>query len=184
MKRPNRILSLLLAVVLIMSALPFSVSADEIIISDSSGDVPVLYAIDPFDEIQNITQGGTDYLTQFGVSRAKIVAELEAHENDDYYLGTPYKGGDWQSPNGDPSYNDGTPGMNCTGFVSYVLRKVGLDTDTFIAQMYIKGQTNVTGSGRPYDVMCGASNFMNLIQNADLTAYGILQQNSPRLCAD
>ena len=171
MKRPNRILSLLLAVVLIMSALPFSVSADEIIISDSSGDVPVLYAIDPFDEIQNITQGGTDYLTQFGVSRAKIVAELEAHENDDYYLGTPYKGGDWQSPNGDPSYNDGTPGMNCTGFVSYVLRKVGLDTDTFIAQMYIKGQTNVTGSGRPYDVMCGASNFMNLIQNADLTAY-------------
>ena len=171
MKRPNRILSLLLAVVLCFSALPFSVSADEITITDSSGDVPVLYAIDPFDEIQNITQGGTDYLTQFGVSRAKIVAELEAHENDDYYLGTPYMGGDWQSPNGDPSYNDGTPGMNCTGFVSYVLRKVGLDTDTFIAQMYIKGQTNVTGSGRPYDVMCGASNFMNLIQNADLTAY-------------
>lgn len=61
--------------------------------------------------------------------------------------------------------------MNCTGFVSYVLRKVGLDTDTFIAQMYIKGQTNVTGSGRPYDVMCGASNFMNLIQNADLVSY-------------
>ena len=167
----KRILSLLLAVVLIMSALPFSVSADEIIISDFSGDVPVLYAIDPFDEIQNITQGGTDYLTQFGISRAKIVAELEAHENDDYYLGTPYAGGDWQSPNGDPSYNDGTPGMNCTGFVSYVLRKVGLDTDTFIAQMYIKGQTNVTGSGRPYDVMCGASNFMNLIQNADLVSY-------------
>lgn len=105
----KRILSLLLAVVLIMSALPFSVSADEIIISDFSGDVPVLYAIDPFDEIQNITQGGTDYLTQFGISRAKIVAELEAHENDDYYLGTPYAGGDWQSPNGDPSYNDGTP---------------------------------------------------------------------------
>ena len=68
----KRILSLLLAVVLIMSALPFSVSADEIIISDFSGDVPVLYAIDPFDEIQNITQGGTDYLTQFGISRAKI----------------------------------------------------------------------------------------------------------------
>ena len=203
MKRPNRILSLLLAVMLCFSALPFSVSADElsnalptessmenlseqppaekteeppssentITISDSSGDVPVLYAIDPFEEIQNITQGGTDYLTQFGISRAKIVAELEAHENDDYYLGTPYMGGDWQSPNGDPSYNDCTPGMNCTGFVSYVLRKVDLDTDTFIAQMYIKGQTNVTGSGRPYDVMCGASNFMNLIQNADLTAY-------------
>ena len=171
MLRTKRILALLMAVVLCFSALPFSVSADEITITDSSGDVPVLYAIDPFDEIQNITQGGTDYLTQFGISRAKIVAELEAHENDDYYLGTPYMGGDWQSPNGDPSYNDGTPGMNCTGFVSYVLRKVGLDTDTFIAQMYIKGQTNVTGSGRPYDVMCGASNFMNLIQNADLTAY-------------
>ena len=142
-----------------------------ITISDSSGDVPVLYAIDPFEEIVDKTEGGTNYMTQFGVSRAKIVAELEAHEHDDYYLGTPYAGGDWQSPNGDPAYNDGVPGMNCTGFVSYVLRKVGLDTDTVIAQMYIKGETNVTGSGRPYDIMCGASNFMNLIQNAHLTAY-------------
>ena len=142
-----------------------------ITISDSSGDVPVLNAIDPFEEIVDKTEGGTNYMTQFGVSRAKIVAELEAHEHDDYYLGTPYAGGDWQSPNGDPAYNDGVPGMNCTGFVSYVLRKVGLDTDTVIAQMYIKGETNVTGSGRPYDIMCGASNFMNLIQNAHLTAY-------------
>ena len=142
-----------------------------ITISDSSGDVPVLYAIDPFEEIVDKTEGGTNYMTQFGVSRAKIVAELEAHEHDDYYLGTPYAGGDWQSPNGDPAYNDGVPGMNCTGFVSYVLRKVGLDTDTVIAQMYIKGETNETGSGRPYDIMCGASNFMNLIQNAHLTAY-------------
>ena len=190
----KRILAMLLAVVLCFSALPFSVSADEvssalpsesslesqpeetpaedtITISDSSGDVPVLYAIDPFEDILDKTEGGTNYMTQFGVSRAKIVAELEAHENDDYYLGTPYAGGDWQSPNGDPAYNDGVPGMNCTGFVSYVLRKVGLDTDTVIAQMYIKGETNVTGSGRPYDIMCGASNFMNLIQNAHLTAY-------------
>ena len=206
----KRILAMLLAVVLCFSALPFSVSADElsgdpstqsslesqpeesppketeetpppaentIILSDSSGDVPVLYAIDPFEDILNKTEGGTDYMTQFGVSRAKIVAELEAHENDDYYLGTPYAGGDWQSPNGDPSYNSGTPGMNCTGFVSYVLRKVGLDTDTVIAQMYIKGETNMTGSGRPYDIMCGASNFMNLIQNADLTAYSFRDKN-------
>ena len=75
MKTKKRILVMLLAVVLCFSSLPFSVSADEvsselptessvesqseeteepaqtngtITISDSSGDVPVLYAQDPF----------------------------------------------------------------------------------------------------------------------------------------
>ena len=59
-----------------------------------------------------------------------IVQELEAHEDDNYYLGTPYAGGDAQSPNGDASYNSGTVGMNCAGFISYVLRKAGLDAET------------------------------------------------------
>ena len=42
-------------------------------------------------------------MTSVGVTRESIVRELEAHENDDFYLGTPYVGGDAQSPNGDTS---------------------------------------------------------------------------------
>ena len=122
----KRILAMLLAVVLMFSSLPFSVSADEITsellmestlesqpeetpaeeteeptqadgiitISDSSGDVPVVYAIDPYDEIKNKAEGGSNDMTQYGVTRAKIVSHLESHEHDDFYLGTPYQGGD------------------------------------------------------------------------------------------
>ena len=89
----KRLLAMLLAVVLCFSALPFSVSADEvssslpsestvetqpeasqaeeteespppaentIIISDSSGDVPVLYAQDPFNTVKSEVEGGTN----------------------------------------------------------------------------------------------------------------------------
>ena len=198
----KRILSLLLAVVLMFGTLPFSVSADEasselptesivesqlgesqaeeaeestqtdgtITISDSSGDVPVVYAIDPYDEIKNKAEGGSNDMTQYGVTRAKIVSHLESHEHDDFYLGTPYQGGDWQSPNGDTSYN-GSAGMNCTGFVSYVLRACGLNTGTFLEQLSITGSTIWAGSGLPYDLMSGASNYLNAVQNGDIAAY-------------
>ena len=130
MKTKKRILAMLLAVVLCFSALPFSVSADElpgelstestlesqpeetpaeeteepapaenaIIISDSSGDVPVLYAQDSFGSLKNDVEGGVNYMTSYGVTRQSIVQELEAHEDDSFYLGTPYEGGDAQSP--------------------------------------------------------------------------------------
>ena len=206
----KRILAMLLAVVLMFSALPFSVSANEvssgpptestvesqpeetpaedpapsdgetlgnspsendsITISDSSGDVPVVYAIDPYDEIKNKAEGGSNDMTQYGVTRAKIVSHLESHEHDDFYLGTPYQGGDWQSPNGDTSYN-GSAGMNCTGFVSYVLRACGLDTGTFLEQLSLTGSTVWAGSGLPYDLMSGASNYLNAVQNGDIAAY-------------
>ena len=206
----KRLLAMLLAVVLMFSALPFSVSADEvssepptestvdsqpegsqaedpapsdgetlgnspsendsITISDSSGDVPVVYAIDPYDEIKNKAEGGSNDMTQYGVTRAKIVSHLESHEHDDFYLGTPYQGGDWQSPNGDTSYN-GSAGMNCTGFVSYVLRACGLDTATFLEQLSLTGSTIWAGSGLPYDLMSGASNYLNAVQNGDIAAY-------------
>ena len=118
----KRILAMLLAVVLCFSALPFSVSADElpgelstestvesqpeetpaedstpsdgetaesspsenrsITISDSSGDVPVLYAQDPFNTVKSEVEGGTSYMTSVGVTRQAIVRELEAHEDD------------------------------------------------------------------------------------------------------
>ena len=167
----KRILSLLLAVVLCFSALPFSVSADEITIRDSSVDTPVLYAQDPFNTVKSEVEGGTNYMTSVGVTREAIVRELEAHENDDFYLGTPYEGGDAQSPNGDTGYN-GHAGLNCGGFVSYVLRAAGLDAEKAMEIMQeVPGTTNWFGSGKPYDILAGASNYMNLIKNYDISAY-------------
>ena len=206
----KRILAMLLAVVLCFSALPFSVSADElpgelstestvesqpeetpaedstpsdgetaesspsenrsITISDSSGDVPVLYAQDPFNTVKSEVEGGTNYMTSVGVTRQAIVRELEAHEDDNYYLGTPYAGGDAQSPNGDTSYNSGAAGMNCAGFISYVLRKAGLDAETTMEIMH-KTPVSQFGSGLPYDWLAGASNYKNLIENGNISAY-------------
>ena len=210
MKTKKRILAMLLAVVLMFSALPFSVSADEvssalstestvetqpeetpaedstpsdgetaesspsengsITISDSSGDVPVLYAQDPFNTVKSEVEGGTNYMTSVGVTRESIVRELEAHEDDNYYLGTPYAGGDAQSPNGDTSYNSGTAGMNCAGFISYVLRKAGLDAETTMEIMH-RTPVNQYGSGLPYDWLAGASNYKNLVENGNISAY-------------
>ena len=197
----KRLLAMLLAVVLMFSSLPFSVSADEvsselptestvesqpkesqaekeessqtensIIISDSSGDVPVLYAQDPFNTVKSEVEGGTNYMTSVGVTRESIVRELEAHEDDNYYLGTKYVGGDAQSPNGDASYNSGTVGMNCAGFISYVLRKAGLDAETTMEIMH-QTPVNQYGSGLPYDWLAGASNYKNLIENGNISAY-------------
>ena len=170
MTRTKRILALFLAVALMFSALPFSVSADEITISDSSADVPVLYAQDHFNTVKAEVEGGTNYMTSVGVTREAIVRELESHEDDDFYLGTKYVGGDAQSPNGDASYNSGKVGMNCAGFISYVLRKAGLDAET---TMEIMHQTPVSqfGSGLPYDWLAGASNYKNLIENGNISAY-------------
>lgn len=213
MKTKKRILAMLLAVVLMFSALPFSVSADEvssepptestvesqpeetpaedpapsdgetlgnspsendsITISDSSGDVPVLYAQDSFNTVKSEVEGGTNYMTSVGVTRESIVRELEAHEDDNYYLGTPYAGGDAQSPNGDTSYNSGAAGMNCAGFISYVLRKAGLDAETTMEIMH-KTPVSQFGSGLPYDWLAGASNYKNLIENGNISAYAFL----------
>ena len=76
------------------------------------------------------------------------------HEDDNYYLGTPYAGGDAQSPNGDTSYNSGAAGMNCAGFISYVLRKAGLDAETTMEIMH-RTPVNQYGSGLPYDWLAG-----------------------------
>ncbi len=141
-----------------------------ITLSDSSGDVPVLYAQDPFNTVKSEVEGGTNYMTSVGVTRESIVRELEAHEDDNYYLGTPYAGGDAQSPNGDTSYNSGAAGMNCAGFISYVLRKAGLDAETTMEIMH-RTPVNQYGSGLPYDWLAGASNYKNLIENGNISAY-------------
>lgn len=73
-----------------------------------------------------------DLVTFFGIEPDAIVKELEKHEHDNYYLGTPYRGlytnpdeNNYLSPNGNP--NSFGPGMNCTGFVAYVIKQAGGD---------------------------------------------------------
>lgn len=168
MLRTKKILALFLAVVLMFSALPFSVSADEVEMVEM--DTPILFAQDPFTQVKNEVEGGTNYMTSVGVTRESIVRELESHEHDNYYLGTKYVGGDAQSPNGDASYNSGSVGMNCGGFISYVLRKAGLDAETTMEIMH-RTPVNQFGSGLPYDWLAGASNYKNLIENGYISAY-------------
>ena len=116
-------------------------------------------------------EGGTHTLSQLGVTWAALLNELEAHEHDNYYLGTPYVPGDWQSPKGDTRYN-GRAGMNCGGFVSYVLRKAGLRAEEAMGLItLVPGQSLVFGSGKAYDLLAGASNYRNLIKNGGLEAY-------------
>ncbi|MEY8574654.1 SpaA isopeptide-forming pilin-related protein [Oscillospiraceae bacterium 21-37] len=129
-----------------------------------------LYARDPISKVESDLGGGSHYLTGYGVTRQAIVDELSAHEHDSYYLGTRYAGGDVQSPNGDTSYN-GSAGMNCGGFVGYVLRKVGLDSSRAIELIKGTGDANYFGSGKPYDILAGASNYYQLAKAAGLTCY-------------
>lgn len=108
-----------------------------------------LYARAPISKVESDLGGGSHYLTDYGVTRDAIVNELSAHEHDNYYLGTRYAGGDVQSPNGDTSYN-GSAGMNCGGFVGYVLRKVGLDSSRAIDLIKSTGDALYFGSGKAY----------------------------------
>ena len=73
-----------------------------------------------------------DLPTFFGISTDAIVKELQSHETDGFYVGTPYRGlytnpdeANYLSPNGAPtSYG---PGMNCTGFIATVIKRAGGD---------------------------------------------------------
>jgi len=133
-------------------------------------EMPTLRARDPISKVQADLGNGTNYLANYGVTRKALVDELSAHEHDSYYLGTPYAGGDVQSPNGDTSYN-GSAGMNCGGFVGYVLRKVGLDSTQAINLIKSTGDALYFGSGKPYDLLAGASNYYQLAKAAGLTCY-------------
>lgn len=123
----------------------------------------------PLATVKRWCEHGTEYFDKFGVTREKLVKELSAHEHDNYYLGTPEIGMDWQSPNGDISYN-GAPGTNCAGFVAYVLRKCGLKSAEVIATMK-KGTYTSWGGGRPYAMLSNASNYCTLVQKGNLIAH-------------
>lgn len=124
----------------------------------------------PVSQVQARLKNGTDYLDKYGVTREKVVKELSAHEHDTYYLGTPFVGGDWQSPKGDISYN-GAPGTNCAGFVAYVLRKCGLNTSEVLKTMRSSSRFTRWGSGLPYDGLSSASNYMSLAEKGKIKAY-------------
>ena len=65
-----------------------------------------------------------------GFTQEAVVAELTAHEQDDFYLGTVYRPFAWRSPKGDIAYN-GKEGMNCGGFVTYVALRAGMNIEAF-----------------------------------------------------
>lgn len=73
-------------------------------------------------------RGVSHYL---GNTRQKVLNELNAHQNDRFYLGTPFRLAGFSNPemflvpNGVPSVYG--PGMNCTGFVATVTRRSGGD---------------------------------------------------------
>ncbi len=79
----KRILAVILAVIMVIGSLPFSVFAEEIAndevissgvtLEDSSGNLPVLFAQDPFNTVKSEVEGGTNYMTSVGVTRQSIV---------------------------------------------------------------------------------------------------------------
>lgn len=84
-----------------------------------------------------------------GTNGRSIVNELEAHEYDSFYLGTPYHPGHFWSgemdpcmhPNGSPGKN-GYVGMNCTGFVAVAFQRCGANIDKISAMGGSAGYTN------------------------------------------
>lgn len=83
---------------------------------------------------------------RLGVEPGKVLAELKAHEKDGYYLGTPYDSSplteeNCMRPNG--AYG-GNGGMNCTGFVAYVLEKCGADLSGIAGRGYRGGKVNAS----------------------------------------
>ena len=72
---------------------------------------------------------GTTLCSALNMDFQKYMDWLKAHEKNDYYIGTPYKGYDHRNPKGDCAgaygNNDvkGVAAMNCTGFVWHVLYK-------------------------------------------------------------
>lgn len=81
-----------------------------------------------------------------GVSGRTIQEELAAHVNDRYYLGTHYCGeytipDRCMHPNGSPGYNNYT-GLNCTGFIAFVVGKCGGDLGMIARMGRNGGYTN------------------------------------------
>ena len=86
-----------------------------------------------FEDIQAFSSRAAQKMgvAQFlGITKAQLLGELQKHEYDNFYLGTPFRGL-WvpsvqcMSPNGAP--NKYGPGFNCTGFVATAFQRAGGD---------------------------------------------------------
>ena len=86
-----------------------------------------------------------------GISGNQIVRELQKHENDSFYLGTPFVGADLtygttdrcMHPNGSPGAG-GYVGMNCTGFVAVVFQRCGANLNPISEMGRRAGYTNAS----------------------------------------
>ena len=79
---------------------------------------------------------GSNTLADFlGIDAEQFVAWLQSHENDNYYIGTPYLAlpltNNEPHPNGDTK--GGRAGMQCNGFVAHALKQVGANDSKFAA---------------------------------------------------
>lgn len=103
---------------------------------------------------------GTTTLDKALGCTGNIVTWLSSHENDSYYLGTPYTGLDNDNPENSmrPNGESGGSGqMNCTGFVASVLRHEGAD---------------LTKIGTRRDGWYGnATNWQDYVHNKSLKSY-------------
>lgn len=165
----KRVIPGLLALCLVIFSLPVTAWGAEAF-PEEELEKPQAEVKIPISTVRKRCAGGTDYLDKYGVTRKKLVAELSAHEKDSYYLGTPQRGGDWQSPKGDASYN-GSPGMNCAGFVAYVLRKSGLDAAAAIRDIRKSPSAGRWNSSRPYNELSKASNYLSWVEYGKLKAH-------------
>lgn len=168
--RRKRLAAALLALLMLLCLPPVQAGAAGSFSETQEAPGPELLVKIPISTIRARCAGGTEYLDKFGVTRKKLLAELSAHEHDNYYLGTPQVGGDWQSPRGDAAYN-GRPGMNCAGFVAYVLRKAGLDAAAATRTICQSPTALSWGSGKAWQYLSRASNYLSLVQYGKLVAH-------------
>lgn len=63
----------------------------------------------------------------FGLNQEVYFNWLNSHQDDTYYLGTPYNGDDARIPNGDTPEGE-IAGMNCIGFIWHVLQKTIMES--------------------------------------------------------
>ena len=115
MRKIKRIISIILCITVLFGA----ISATTAQAATASASVSALPA-----EVK-----GTTLCSALNMDFQKYMDWLKAHEKNNYYIGTPYKGYDHRNPKGDcgGAYgkNDvkGVAAMNCTGFVWHVLYK-------------------------------------------------------------
>lgn len=106
---------------------------------------------------------GQNTLANFlGFNASEFIEWLSSHENDDYYIGTPYLS--LPLTNGEPHPNGdakgGTPGMQCNGFVAHALNKVGANDSKFSAY------------GSPYgSYVYGTNVWVQAIADNDIRSY-------------